>query len=141
MGKTYHRETLLVYLARELEVYTSEDGAHLSVNLHRAGDFGDDIDEMAGLECGVGLGRFGVAVLPISLASDGELASGLTMASHCHTTTWSVALTASIWPGRCLSTLSAPYRPMMITFPGILSGLTTYISHCQTEILTIKDPD
>ena len=68
-------------------MYTSEDGAHLSVNLHRAGDLGDDIDEMAGFEGRVGLGRFGVAVLPISLASDGESASGLTMASHCHTTT------------------------------------------------------
>ena len=96
MGTTYHRETLLIHLARELEVYTSEDGAHLSVNLHRPSDFSDDIDKMTSFEGRVGLGRFGVAVLPISLASDGELASGLTIASHCQTTTWSVPLTASI---------------------------------------------
>lgn len=63
VGKTYHRETLLIYLARELEVYTSEDGAHLSVNLHRTGDFSDDIDEMTSFEGRIGLGRFGVAVL------------------------------------------------------------------------------
>ena len=63
VGTTYHRETLLIHLARELEVYTSEDGAHLSVNLHRPSDLGDDIDEMTSFEGRVGLGRFGVAVL------------------------------------------------------------------------------
>jgi hypothetical protein len=109
------------------------------MDLHRPGDFSDDIDEMTSLEGRIRLGRLRVSVLDVSLC--GRRQRKLTMASHCHTTTWSVALTASIWPGRCLSTLSAPYRPMMITLPGILSGLTTFISQYQTDILAVKNPD
>jgi hypothetical protein len=65
LGKdgTYNGETLLVHLTGKLEVNTTEDGTHLSVNLHRAGDLGDDIDEMSSLERRIRLGRLGVAVL------------------------------------------------------------------------------
>jgi hypothetical protein len=109
------------------------------VDLHRPGDLSHDIDEMTSLESRIRLGGLGVSVLLVSLSKTGK--KELTIASHCHTTTWSVALTASIWLGRCLSTLSAPYRPMMITFPGILSGLTTDVSKYDAERHTIKDSD
>lgn len=62
----------------------------------------------------------------------------LTIASHCHTTTWSVAFTASIWAGKYWSTFPAPYRPIMVTLPGIRSGLTTIVSAVQEHDLPSK---
>lgn len=73
---------------------TSENCAHFSVDLHRTGDLGHDVDEMTGLEGRVRLGGFRVSVLLVSLRPTRD--EKLTIASHCHTTTWSVALTASI---------------------------------------------
>jgi hypothetical protein len=125
-ANTHNGLTILVDFTGELEVHTAEDRALLAVDLHRAGNLVDDIDKMAGLKRWVGLGGFGATEINdisarsarsagmISLsvlrgvsasgACDQRIGGTLTMASHCHTTTWFVALTASIWPGRNLST-------------------------------------
>jgi len=63
---THNRESFLVDFSGELKVNTTEDRTHVSMDLHRPSDLGDDINEMTSLEGRIGLGRFGISVLMIS---------------------------------------------------------------------------
>lgn len=152
---THHTVTILVDFSSQFKVDSSENSTLLLVDSHRRGDLLDDVDEMSGLQRGVGLRRFCAtmrrrrqhdpskiairlskcAYFPccgtfeeffIQLKSKDQSNHFLrTIASHCQTTICRVALTASIWAGKNFSILSAPYLLIKVTLPGMLSGLTT----------------
>ena len=59
---TYHTVTILVDFSSQFKVNSSENSSLLLVDSHRRRDLLDDVNEMSGLQRGVGLGRFCAAI-------------------------------------------------------------------------------